>query len=74
MSKVIDVKRFLEYAEEQENIFPFLYVEICRTRTTDFMAWLREKPNGKLIVCGQGATANDACKDAMEQVNKKDSK
>ncbi len=63
-----NVIKFLEKAEEMENDYPFLYVEIARTRVTDYMAWLRVKPDGDLIVNGQGLTADDACKDAISQL------
>lgn len=70
--KVLEnVIKFLEKAEELEMIHPFLYVEIARTRVTDYMAWLRVKPSGELIVTGQGLTADEACKDALEQLNAK---
>lgn len=66
-----NVIKFLEKAEELEMVHPFLYVEIARTRVTDYMAWLRVKTNGELIVTGQGLSADDACKDALEQLNAK---
>jgi hypothetical protein len=60
------VIKFLKKAEELEMVHPFLYVEIARTRTTDYMAWLRMKPDGALIVSAQGLTADEACKEALE--------
>ena len=67
-----NVVKFLEKAEELEMEYPFLYVEIARTRVTDYMAWLRVKPDGDLIVNGQGLTAEDACKDALKQLGIQD--
>lgn len=64
------VSEFLQMANELENKYPFLYVEIARTRTTDWMAWLREKPGKehRLIACGQGLKPSEACRDALSKI------
>ena len=64
--KTKHIKKFLQIAEDLENEYPFIYVEICRTRTTYWAAWLREEPGGELIALGKGSTVNEACKDALK--------
>lgn len=67
------VIQFLEKADELIDIHPFLYVEIGRTRTTDWMAWLRTKPKegeGKLLASGQGLTPDEACEAALAELEK----
>lgn len=59
------VSKFLSLAEDLIKSHPFLYVEIARTRTTDWMAMLRERPHGNFIAQGQGLTAVDACTVAL---------
>ncbi len=62
-----NVIAFLEKAEELESMHPFIYVEIARTRTTGYMAWIKEKPSSSdHIACGQGETADEACGMALE--------
>ncbi len=65
---------FLCVAEQLINIYPFLYVELSRTRTTDWMAWLRTKSKeneGVLLATGQGTTPDEACRFALAQLNMK---
>lgn len=64
-----NVLRFIEIAEDLEQEHPWLYVEIARTRTTDWMAWLRKKPNGDLLTTGQGSTADEACNHALSELD-----
>ena len=61
------IEEFLDLARDLEGQYPFLYVEIARTRTTDWMAWLRVRPDGDLLAFGQCSTPNEACKQALEQ-------
>lgn len=68
------VIRFLEVADDLISVHPFLYVEIGRTRTTDWMAWLRTKPKegeGKLLASGQGSTPDEACEAALAELEKR---
>lgn len=65
-----NVKRFLEIADELESSYPYLYVEIARTRGKRYIALLEEKPGEKEICMGQGETADDACADAIEAIDK----
>ncbi|QFT55615.1 hypothetical protein [Microbulbifer sp. THAF38] len=61
------VAEFINKAVELENHYPFLYVEIARSRITDWMAWLKDKPGSKLLLaCGSGSTAEEACRDALD--------
>ena len=67
MSKV---EEFLELALELENKYPFLYVEIARTRVTDWMSWLcthnkDTHPERVVLANGQGSTAEEACRNAI---------
>lgn len=62
---------FLCVAEKLIDIHPFLYVELSRTRTTDWMAWLRTKSKeneGVLLASGQGITPDEACRYALAQL------
>ncbi|KEP91397.1 hypothetical protein DA11_06935 [Aeromonas caviae] len=64
---------FLCVAEQLIGTHPYLYVELARTRTTDWMAWLRTKPNeneGVLLATGQGLTPDEACRYALAQLKK----
>lgn len=62
------VLKFLKIADDLIDEYPFLYVELARTRTTDWMAWLRKKPDGELIANGEGLSADEACADALNQI------
>ncbi|MGY3911034.1 hypothetical protein ACW5XW_08255 [Aeromonas piscicola] len=65
---------FLCVAEQLIDIHPFLYVELSRTRTTDWMAWLRTKSKeseGVLLASGQGTTPDEACRFALAQLKEK---
>ncbi|WP_444942743.1 hypothetical protein ACJJIK_10835 [Microbulbifer sp. ZKSA006] len=65
-----NITKFLSAADELENHYPFLYVEIARTRTTDWMAWLKEKPNAaSSLATGQGDTAEEACERALDNLS-----
>ncbi len=62
---------FLCVAEQLIDIHPFLYVELSRTRTTGWMAWLRTKSKeneGVLLASGQGITPDEACRYALAQL------
>ena len=62
---------FLCVAEQLIGTHPFLYVELSRTRTTDWMAWLRtsaKETEGALLASGQGLTPDDACRYALAQL------
>ncbi|HAU4930542.1 hypothetical protein [Aeromonas hydrophila] len=65
---------FLCVAEQMIGTHPFLYVELSRTRTTDWMAWLRTKSKeseGVLLASGQGLTPDEACRYALAQLKEK---
>lgn len=65
---------FLCVAEQLIDIHPYLYVELSRTRTTDWMVWLRTKSkenDGVLLASGQGATPDEACRYALAQLKEK---
>ncbi|HEB4993607.1 TPA: hypothetical protein R0E73_003120 [Aeromonas hydrophila subsp. hydrophila] len=65
---------FLCVAEQMIGTHPFLYVELSRTRTTDWMAWLRTKSKeseGVLLASGQGQTPDEACRYALAQLKEK---
>lgn len=65
---------FLCVAEQLIDIHPYLYVELSRTRTTDWMAWLRTKSkenDGVLLASGQGLTPDEACRHALAQLKEK---
>ncbi|WP_425855876.1 hypothetical protein [Aeromonas veronii] len=65
---------FLCVAEQLIGTHPFLYVELSRTRTTDWMVWLRTKSkenDGVLLASGQGATPDEACRYALSQLKEK---
>lgn len=59
------VSRFLKVAEDLIDEHPYLYVELARTRATDWMTWLRKNPHSDLIASGGGLTAEDACRDII---------
>ncbi|WP_017411483.1 hypothetical protein [Aeromonas salmonicida] len=62
---------FLCVAEQLIGTHPFLYVELSRTRTTGWMAWLRtsaKETEGVLLASGQGLTPDDACRYALAQL------
>ncbi|WP_368203177.1 hypothetical protein [Aeromonas sp. R5-1] len=66
---------FLCVAEQLIDTHPFLYIELSRTRTTDWMAWLRTNPkenDGVLLASGQGLTPDDACRYALAQLKEKE--
>ena len=70
------VIEFLELGEDLENKYPFLYVEIARTRATGWMAWLcthnkETHPDREVIVSAQGSTAKEACKKALQEYQAK---
>jgi hypothetical protein len=65
-SSQISLLEFLRIAEQLIELYPFLYVEIARTRTTGWMVWLRVSPDGKLLANGQGEELDHACKDAIK--------
>ena len=53
----------------QEN--SYCYFELAYTRTTDWMVWICSKareqdPNRKILLNGQGSTAEDACQNALD--------
>lgn len=65
---------FLCVAEQMIGTHPFLYVELSRTRTTDWMAWLRTKSKeseGVLLASGHGLTPDEACRYALAQLKEK---
>lgn len=65
---------FLCVAEQLIGTHPFLCVELSRTRTTDWMAWLRTKSKeseGVLLASGQGLTPDEACRYALAQLKEK---
>lgn len=64
------VNIFLSLAEDLIKSYPFLYVEIARTRTTDWMSLIRERPNGTFIASGQGLTPIEACEMALSAAPK----
>jgi hypothetical protein len=67
----VNISEFFKLAEQLKNSYPFLYVEVAHTRTTDYMAWLRTKPKeGLLLAQGQGTTADDACREALKDFYK----
>jgi len=75
-SETQPVMEFIDLAEHLENTYPFLYVEIARTRSTEWMAWLcthnREtNPNREVIVSAQGLTSSEACKKALQEYQAK---
>lgn len=67
------VNKFLDLAQKMESEYPFLYVEIAHTRTTNWMVWLcthnkDTNPNRKVLVSTQGATAEEACRNALNEL------
>jgi hypothetical protein len=53
----------------------YCYFELAYTRTTEWMVWIcsnaREvDPNRKVLLCGQGATPEEASLDALENYRK----
>lgn len=68
------VTKFLALAEELIDQHPYLYMEIARTRTTDYMVWLRKKPDGHLIVSAQGGSVEEACQEALDNLAAADGK
>lgn len=64
---------FLCVAEQLIGTHPYLYVELSRTRTTDWMAWLRtsaKETEGTLLASGQGLTPDEACRYALAQLKR----
>jgi hypothetical protein len=62
----VSLLQFVGIAHDLIELYPFLYVEIARTRTTGWMVWLRVSPDGKLLANGQGEELDHACKDAIK--------
>lgn len=49
---------------------PYCYFELAYTRYTDWMAWIctnsrDHDPSRKVLLCGQGSTAEEACADGL---------
>ena len=70
-----NVKKFLDTAEEMINEYPFLYVEVARTRTTEWMAWLcthnKDTHTDRMVLASaHGFTADEACKNALDELEK----
>jgi len=67
--------------EEGEN---YAYFELAYTRSTEWMAWLCDKapdadtgrplPDRIVLACGQGHTADEACRLAIEDLAKRGKK
>lgn len=60
----------LELFNNYLNRFPFAYFELARTRRTDWMVWIKEKPDSEPVICEQELTAEAACKKAVVQLQK----
>lgn len=65
------VRHFLIAAENMIDEYPHLYVELARTRATDWMAWIcthnkDTHPNRKILTNGQGSTVEEACENALQ--------
>lgn len=51
---------------------PYCYFELAYTKTTAWMVWIcsdarENNPHRKVMVNGQGMTAEEACQDALEK-------
>ena len=72
-SSCLPSTEFFQAASELIGTHPYLYVELSRTRTTDWMAWLRttsKESEGVLLASGQGMTPDDACRWALADLKK----
>lgn len=68
------VVHFLELAHQLIGRFPFLYVEIARTRPTDWMAWVcthnrDTHPDRTVLVSEHGSTPDEACIKGLEALH-----
>ena len=68
-----NVQKFLDKTENMINEFPFLYVEIARTRSTEWMAWActhnkDTHPEREVLANGQADTADGACAVALHKL------
>lgn len=64
---------FLEAAEALISQYPHLYVEVARTRPTDWMAWVcthnrDTNPDRVVLIEAQGSTYQEACKAGLTQL------
>ena len=69
------IKRLIAMHNELLGEYPYCYFELAYTRRTDWMAWLCTKPREddperKVLACGQGLTAEDACAEAISAAQK----
>lgn len=69
------IKRLIAMHNELLGEYPYCYFELAYTRRTDWMAWLCTKPREddperKVLACGQGLTAEEACAEAISAAQK----
>lgn len=69
------IKRLIAMHNELLGEYPYCYFELAYTRRTDWMAWLCTKPREddperKVLACGQGLTAEEACAEAIAAIQK----
>ena len=66
-----NLERLLELHASLMDSNSYCYFELARCKTTDWMAWIcsdqRElNPNREVLACGQGITADEAAKAALD--------
>lgn len=69
------IKSLIAIHNELLGEYPYCYFELAYTRRTDWMAWLCTKPREddperKVLACGQGLTAEEACAEAVSAAQK----
>jgi hypothetical protein len=76
--------RLVAFHAAQLDSNPYCYFELAYTRQTDWMAWITDRPaqgepgtaayakSRKVIVRGQGPTAQEACADALAALAARD--
>lgn len=74
------IARLVAFHADQLEANPYCYFELAYTRQTDWMAWITDRPaqgepgtaayakSRKVIVRGQGSTAQEACADALAAI------
>ena len=69
MAKKTNVEKFVEKTEDLIESYPFLYVELARTRVTGWCAIIRIKPSHpERLAFGQAETAEEACEQALKEL------
>ena len=64
------VEQLLDECEDLIGVYPFLYVEVARTRITDWMVHIHTSPNKehekfKILVTAQNTSYEAACASAL---------